>query len=108
MPTQHPIIIENDVPFFESRGRPVSPEYAALVKLRDGQSFTSKKSRDSLYQIARNLGFRVSIMWAGDEEGWRVWKRGRRNEDPALLAERDARRRLQRQRARVRRRKGRK
>jgi hypothetical protein len=98
------IPIDRDVPFIESRGRPVSPEYGALVKLRanSSDSFTSKKSRDSLYQIARNLGFRVTIMYAG-EDGWRVWKRGNRD-DPYLLAERDARRRLQRQkRARKRR-----
>lgn len=73
-PTEEPIVIE-DIPFIETRGRPISPEYATLVKMRVGQSFISKRTRDSLYQSARNLGMRVTIIWDTVEEAWRVYKR---------------------------------
>jgi hypothetical protein len=80
------IVIEDDIPIIETRGRPVSPEYANLVKMKVGQSFTSKKTRDSLYQIARNLRIRVTILPAGPDEGWRVWKKGERITAPPAEA----------------------
>lgn len=80
------ITIENDVPIIETRGRPVSEEYIALVKMKPMESFTSHKSRDSLYQIARNLNKRVTILWAGPDDGWRVFYKGERgtSESPEL------------------------
>jgi hypothetical protein len=61
------------VPFKETRGRPLSDEHRALVNLQIGESFTSGKRRETLYQIARSIGVKVSIMKCA--EGWRVWKK---------------------------------
>lgn len=82
------LLIEK-VPYIETRGRPVSDEYVALLQTKVGKSFTSHKSRGSLYQIARNLGIEVSITSAG-EHGWRVFKTAervilRRNRQPWRL-----------------------
>jgi hypothetical protein len=77
-PNESNITIEDNIPVIESRSQPVSAEYAALCRMKVGQSFTSHKSRDSLYQIARNLRIPVTVLWAGTEEGWRVWKKGER------------------------------
>jgi hypothetical protein len=91
-----------DIPIIETRGRPTSPEYAKLVRMPVGASFTSKKSRDTLYQIARNLGIKVTVLSARPGEGWRVWKRS----DPipdAIVAEQE-----KKKEAYVRRRRGRK
>lgn len=71
------ITIETGIPRLETRGRKVSDEYVALIEARVGQSFTSHKSRDTLYQIARNLGIKVNITSAG-KDGWRVFKARKR------------------------------
>lgn len=63
------------VPFRETRGRPHSEEHKALVKLQVGESFVSSKRRETLYQIARAIGVKVSIMKNTEGEGWRVWKK---------------------------------
>lgn len=64
------------VPFEESRGRPHSEEHKTLVKLQIGESFTSSKRRETLYQIARSMGVKVSIMKDKEKPGhWRVWKK---------------------------------
>jgi hypothetical protein len=67
--------VEDGIPLIETRGRTTSAEYLKLIEMRVGQSFVSKKSRDSLYQIARNQKTPVSIKSAG-RLGWRVWKTG--------------------------------
>jgi hypothetical protein len=72
------ITIERGVPIVETRGRPTSDEYLKLLVMEIGESFVSSKSRDTLYQIARNLHIPISIKSAG-EQGWRVWKIGPRN-----------------------------
>lgn len=64
---------EEGVPAFETRGRPTSDEYLALLLMDVGKSFVSQKSRDTLYSIARNLGIEIRTRSAG-EKGWRVWK----------------------------------
>jgi hypothetical protein len=69
--------IERGVPIVETRGRPTSDEYLKLLLMEVDDSFVSRKSRDTLYQIARNLQIKVSIKSAG-REGWRVWKIGPR------------------------------
>jgi hypothetical protein len=71
------IVLEEGIPYVETRGRPTSDEYLALLVTKVGRSFVSQKTRHSLYQIARNLGIKVTITSAGDK-GWRVYKRGKR------------------------------
>jgi hypothetical protein len=77
---------ELGVPIIETRGRPVSDEYAKLVKMPVNASFVSRKKRDALYQIARNLGITVTILAAGPlaKHGWRVWKRSEPHQ-PTLI-----------------------
>lgn len=77
METIRNIVIEEGVPRVELRGRPTSDEYLALLLMDVGKSFVSSKSRDTLYQIARNLGIEVEIGAAG-KKTWRVWKRSDR------------------------------
>ena len=69
----------------ETRGRPTSEEYLTLLCIKVGDSFVSGKSRDTLYQIARNLRIKVSIKSAG-EQGWRVWKMSDRAPRKSLLS----------------------
>jgi hypothetical protein len=69
--------IEREVPYVETRGRPTSQEYLDLYMAEVGESFVSRKSRDTLYQIAKNLRIEVQISSAGPD-GWRVWKRSER------------------------------
>src|SRR5215472_3891984 len=68
-----PIELEDGVPLIETRGRPPSVEHAAMKRMKVGQSFPSRKSRDTLYQIAKNVGIEVSVRSAG-KQGYRVWK----------------------------------
>lgn len=77
MATIRNVVIETDVPLVETRGRPASDEYVILLLIKVGESFVSKKSRDTLYQIARNLGIKVSIKSAARGR-WRVWKKSER------------------------------
>jgi hypothetical protein len=93
-----PLIIEDNVPITETRGRPPSDEHVKLWTMRIGQSFVSKKRRETLYQIARSMGVKVRIMSEGDQ-GWRVWKKS----IPMPREERIAKAKLARARARARR-----
>lgn len=95
-----PLIIEDNVPITETRGRPPSEEHVKLWTMRIGQSFVSNKRRETLYQIARSMGVKVRIMSEGDE-GWRVWKKS----NPMPREERIAKAKVARARARARRQK---
>jgi hypothetical protein len=92
METIRNIPIEEGVPIIETRGRPTSDEYLTLLLMKPGRSFTSSKSRHTLYQIARNLGIPVEIRSAG-EDGWRVFKTGERDMHKVLSRRLKARKR---------------
>jgi len=72
-----PLVIEKNVPMYQTRGRPPSDEHIALLNMQIDDSFVSLKRRETLYQIARDMGVKVSILPEGENgnEGWRVWKR---------------------------------
>lgn len=93
------LTIDQHIPITETRGRPPSEEHVALWNMRIGDSFVSRKRRETLYQIARSMGVTVRIMSEGDE-GWRVWKKS----IPMTREERIAKAKLARARAKARKR----
>lgn len=71
-----PIAIEKNIPITETRGRHPSDEHVNMLKMNVGDSFVSSKRREALYQLARHLGVKVTIL--PEDEActrWRVWKK---------------------------------
>jgi hypothetical protein len=62
------LTVKLNVPIYETRGRPASDENIFLWSGPVGSSFFSQKRRQTLYQIARQIGVRVKIV-AGEEKG---------------------------------------
>jgi hypothetical protein len=77
------IVIEDNIPILQTRGRPPCDERVLLLTMKVGQSFVSPKKRDSLYWLGRDLRIEVTVLPSGDGR-WRVWKRSeqQRKEQP--------------------------
>lgn len=76
--------IEHDIPITETRGRHAGEDHLRLLQMKVGDSFVSGKRREALYQLARSIGIKVTIL-PDDENGtmWRVWKKSKQIIKPA-------------------------
>lgn len=69
------IAIDHNIPITETRGRPPSDEHVNLMTMNVGDSFVSSKRREALYQLARHLGVKVTILVQEEDGLCRVWKK---------------------------------
>lgn len=69
------IAIQHNIPITETRGRPPSDEHVNLLNMEVGDSFVSNKRREALYQLARHLGVKVTILVQEEDGLCRVWKK---------------------------------